>query len=209
MEVILGLYGNRVYREYDYHDGELFHVGEKLFYSLQSAVDYIVGNNSEPEDSPSEGKVLAHIPEYLEKPIMDIEARGLEVRGFIADDEDNRFQILSYSDEGMLSFISGKVAGIELTVLGKGNHVGQIGHTEKEYQEKYKLPSKEGLYRKKGTQPLTPWSEGMDMEGVSISVFDLSNGSPRVGDMIAHNPDDPTDRWLIAEKWFKNNYEEL
>ena len=64
-------------------------------------------------------------------------------------------------------------------------------------------------YRKKKVQPMYPWREGMDMSGVSISEEDLNNGSPRPGDMIAYNPDNPKDCWLIAKKFFEDNYEEI
>ncbi len=42
---------------------------------------------------------------------------------------------------------------------------------------------------------------------VSISEFDKSNGSPKIGDMIARNPQDHADMWLVAEKYFSENYE--
>ena len=62
-------------------------------------------------------------------------------------------------------------------------------------------------YRKKDVQPMVPYDEGIDMIGVSISDADIANGSPKVGDMIAINPYDDTDRWLVAEKWFTENYD--
>jgi hypothetical protein len=63
------------------------------------------------------------------------------------------------------------------------------------------------LFRKKGTQELNVWTPETDMTGVSISDSDKTNGSPKVGDMIAINKNDPTDRWLVAEKFFNDNYE--
>ena len=44
---------------------------------------------------------------------------------------------------------------------------------------------------------------------VSISVEDLANGSPKSGDMIARNPKNHNDQWLVAEKYFKDNFEEI
>ena len=44
---------------------------------------------------------------------------------------------------------------------------------------------------------------------VSISVEDLANGSPKIGDMIARNPKNHKDQWLVAEKYFKDNFEEI
>lgn len=42
---------------------------------------------------------------------------------------------------------------------------------------------------------------------VSISDEDLFNGSPKLGDMIARNPKNHNDQWLVAEKYFKDNFE--
>ena len=44
---------------------------------------------------------------------------------------------------------------------------------------------------------------------VSISVEDLANGSPKSGDMIARNPKNHTDQWLVAEQYFNDNFEPL
>ena len=44
---------------------------------------------------------------------------------------------------------------------------------------------------------------------ISISQSDEENGSPKIGDMIARNPLDYEDQWLIAEKYFKENFEEI
>ncbi len=63
------------------------------------------------------------------------------------------------------------------------------------------------FYRKKQLQEMTPWVDGLPMDLVSISEADKKNGSPKKGDMIAFNPKDATDMWLVAEKFFKENYE--
>jgi hypothetical protein len=44
---------------------------------------------------------------------------------------------------------------------------------------------------------------------VSISVEDLANGSPKSGDMIARNPKNHNDQWLVAEQYFNDNFEPL
>lgn len=44
---------------------------------------------------------------------------------------------------------------------------------------------------------------------VSISSVDKENGSPKIGDMIARNPKDHNDQWLIAEQYFKDNFEQI
>ena len=66
------------------------------------------------------------------------------------------------------------------------------------------------LYRKKKLQPMRPYVKGEFLsDGVSISEADIRNGSPKTGDMIAHNPTNLKDRWLIAENFFKENYIEV
>ena len=54
---------------------------------------------------------------------------------------------------------------------------------------------------------MTPYVEGMNLDGVSISSADLGNGSPKIGDMIARNPKNHDDKWLVAEKYFNDNLE--
>jgi hypothetical protein len=44
---------------------------------------------------------------------------------------------------------------------------------------------------------------------VSISDVDRENGSPKIGDMIARNPKNHNDQWLVAEQYFKDNFEEI
>ncbi len=63
------------------------------------------------------------------------------------------------------------------------------------------------LYRKKQLQELIDWTPDLPMALVSISDADKANGSPKEGDKIAFNPKDPTDMWLVAEHFFKDNYE--
>ena len=61
-------------------------------------------------------------------------------------------------------------------------------------------------YCKKELQPLFPWTPDLPMNLVSISEADKANGSPKKGDMIAYNPKEDTDFWLVAEKFFIDNY---
>lgn len=44
---------------------------------------------------------------------------------------------------------------------------------------------------------------------ISISDSDLKNGSPKIGDMIARNPKEYSDQWLVAKQYFKDNFEQL
>jgi len=43
----------------------------------------------------------------------------------------------------------------------------------------------------------------------SVSIEDLRNGSPKIGDMIARNPKNHLDQWLIAKDYFEQNFESL
>ena len=44
---------------------------------------------------------------------------------------------------------------------------------------------------------------------VSVSQEDLKNGSPKIGDMIARNPKNHLDQWLVAEQYYKDNFEPI
>ena len=54
---------------------------------------------------------------------------------------------------------------------------------------------------------MRPYQIGEDVTDVSISDYDRENGSPKLGDMIARNPNDHNDQWLVAEKYFLDNLE--
>ena len=56
---------------------------------------------------------------------------------------------------------------------------------------------------------MRPYVPGEELpEGISISDADKANGSPKEGDMIAVNANDPSDHWLVAKEYFLENYEE-
>lgn len=46
-------------------------------------------------------------------------------------------------------------------------------------------------------------------QGISVSEADRKNGSPKKGDMIARNPNNYSDKWLVAKEYFENNFEEV
>ena len=62
-------------------------------------------------------------------------------------------------------------------------------------------------YKRKGLSEMTQYTEGYDMSLVSVSDADQKNGSPKIGDMIARNPSNHADQWLVAEKYFQDNLE--
>jgi hypothetical protein len=62
-------------------------------------------------------------------------------------------------------------------------------------------------YRRTNIAEMRPYVDGENIDHVSISQPDIDNGSPKPGDMIARNPKNHTDQWLVAEKYFKDNFE--
>jgi len=64
-------------------------------------------------------------------------------------------------------------------------------------------------YRRSQIANLRPYIEGEDLsDRVSISAADREAGSPKVGDMIARNPANHADQWLVAAAYFAANFEE-
>lgn len=43
--------------------------------------------------------------------------------------------------------------------------------------------------------------------GISVSATDANVGSPKLGDMIARNPKNHADQWLVAAQYFADNFE--
>ncbi len=64
-------------------------------------------------------------------------------------------------------------------------------------------------YRRSQIAELRPWIEGDVIDSVSISQPDRENGSPKAGDMIARNPKNHDDQWLVAAKYFSDNFEPM
>jgi hypothetical protein len=63
-------------------------------------------------------------------------------------------------------------------------------------------------YRRKHIAELRPFQEGEELsERTSISQADRDNGSPKGGDMIARNPKNHDDQWLVAKRYFEDNFE--
>ena len=64
-------------------------------------------------------------------------------------------------------------------------------------------------YRRKHIAEARPYTPGEALAGVSISTADLAAGSPKLGDMIARNPANHDDKWLVAAAYFRENFEPL
>lgn len=67
-------------------------------------------------------------------------------------------------------------------------------------------------YRRTQIAEMRPYVPGENLRVLpvlSISQTDLDNGSPKEGDMIARNPKNPIDQWLVAAQYFADNFEPL
>jgi hypothetical protein len=62
-------------------------------------------------------------------------------------------------------------------------------------------------YRRRQIAELRPWRDGESMDRISVSAADKDAGSPKAGDMIARNPKNHDDQWLVAALYFSDNFE--
>jgi hypothetical protein len=64
-------------------------------------------------------------------------------------------------------------------------------------------------YQRKQIAELRPYVPGESLDGISVSHADELSGSPKPGDMIARNPKNHADQWLVAKQYFEDNFEAL
>lgn len=58
-------------------------------------------------------------------------------------------------------------------------------------------------YRRSGITEMRPYVPGETLsERVSVSAADREAGSPKAGDYIARNVNQPDDQWLVSAKFF-------
>lgn len=62
-------------------------------------------------------------------------------------------------------------------------------------------------YRRTQIAEMREWEPGEDMMAISVSAVDAKAGSPLPGDMVARNPADHRDQWLVAAAYFAINFE--
>lgn len=63
-------------------------------------------------------------------------------------------------------------------------------------------------YRRKQIAELREYELGEELsDRVSVSATERENGSPKVGDMVARNPANHEDQWLVAKDYFEANFE--
>ena len=56
---------------------------------------------------------------------------------------------------------------------------------------------------------MRPYEPGEDLisKDISVSEVDRRAGSPREGDMIARNPDNHRDQWLVSKRYFETYFQ--
>ena len=69
-------------------------------------------------------------------------------------------------------------------------------------------------YKRKSVSEMRPVIDGetadyLSLMGVSVSKEDLEAGSPVVGDLIARNPKNHKDMWLVSKAYAEDNLEIL
>lgn len=65
-------------------------------------------------------------------------------------------------------------------------------------------------FRRTQIAEMRPYVPGETLPSrVSVSATDREAGSPKLGDMIARNPANHDDQWLVAKAYFEVNFEEL
>ena len=62
-------------------------------------------------------------------------------------------------------------------------------------------------YQRTAIAEMRPYVDGEKLpKNVSISQTELDNGSPKYGDMIARNPENHNDQWLVTANYFSKNF---
>jgi hypothetical protein len=67
-------------------------------------------------------------------------------------------------------------------------------------------------YRRTQIAEMRPYEPGEEVgwdDRISVSAVDMANGSPQEGDMIARNPANHVDQWLVAKAYFEANFEPM
>ena len=63
------------------------------------------------------------------------------------------------------------------------------------------------LYKRKQQAEIRSYKEGEKLTGVIVSEEEIKNGSPKKGDKVARNPENHSEKWLISEQHFNDNFE--
>ena len=64
-------------------------------------------------------------------------------------------------------------------------------------------------YQRTAIAEMRPYVPGEEMGDISVSSVEVAAGSPKEGDMIARNPKNHEDQWLVAAAYFADNFAPL
>ncbi len=64
-------------------------------------------------------------------------------------------------------------------------------------------------YRRAAISELRPYVAGESLENIAVADSDKAKGSPQLGDMIARNPNDHSNQWLMNKDFFASAQFEL
>jgi len=100
---------------------------------------------------------------------------------------------------------------LELNKLLTGNKMSEFkDYRRKQIAELTEITKDEiSFYKKYGVLEAIEEENESISTNVSISDADKANGSPKLGDMIARNPKNHEDQWLVAKEYFKANFEPI
>ncbi len=59
------------------------------------------------------------------------------------------------------------------------------------------------------TEEFANGPEALQKQGISVSDADISKGYPTLACMVARNPKDHNDQWLVNCEYFKDNFESM
>lgn len=62
-------------------------------------------------------------------------------------------------------------------------------------------------YKRKGITVARPYIPGEDLSGVAIHDVLRAAGHPKEGDVVARDPNNHADQWLLSEQYVKDNLE--
>jgi len=61
-------------------------------------------------------------------------------------------------------------------------------------------------FERKAIAEMYQWKDGYSIDGISVPEEDAKTGSPKEGDMIARNPENHKDLWLVGKDYFEANF---
>lgn len=64
-------------------------------------------------------------------------------------------------------------------------------------------------YRRTAIAEMVEWTPDFPMEDVAVSPVDQAAGSPKERDMIARNPANHADKWLVSRDYFLANFAQV